>query len=298
MTVFTLLGVPIDSVGRAGGTEHGPAAFRNVTRDDDPWRTDAGDLDVRIRGEVRDPNSGVIAIDDVLHTTRLLADAVAGLTADGAVVFAMGGCCAMLPGALAGARRTFGRVALAYLDGHLDIYDGRTSPTGEAADMPISVILGRGPAAWVEVAGDTTQPADVTLLGPRDLEDALTYGHPHPDAIPGLTLVDADGVRRDGAALVGRKVADRVGRDPGRLWVHLDVDVLDEAVFPATDYLSPDGLDLMQLTDLLGPLLRSPALVGFSVGCYNPDKDPDGSCGRALADVFRVAIGDSVGSPE
>jgi arginase len=50
----------------------------------------------------------------------------------------MGGC-SLLPG-LAGARRTYGRVGPAYLDGHLDLYDGVTSPTGEAADMPISVV--------------------------------------------------------------------------------------------------------------------------------------------------------------
>ena len=293
MTTFTLLGVPIDSVGRSGGTEHAPAAFRDLTRDDDPWNTDAGDLDVRIRGEARDPSSGVIAIDDVLDTTRRLAGAVADLTAEGAVVFAMGGCCALLPGALAGAQRTFGRVGLAYLDGHLDLYDGRTSPTGEAADMPISVILGRGPAVWVEAAGDVSRPEDVTLLVPRDLDEALTYGHPHPNEIPGLSFVDADRVRRDGAAVIGQQVAERVGRDPGRLWVHLDVDVLDEVVFPATDYLDPNGLDLTQLTDLLTPLLRSPALVGFSVGCYNPDKDPDGASGRALADVIRTAISDA-----
>jgi arginase len=291
MTTFTLLGVPIDSVGRSGGTEHAPATFRALTRDGDPWTTDGGDLDVRIRGDLRDPSSGVIAIDDVVDTTRRLADAVADLTAEGAVVLAMGGCCALVPGALAGARRTFGRVGLAYLDGHLDLYDGTTSPTGEAADMPISVVLGRGPAAWVEAAGDVSLPEDVTLLGPRDLDEALTYGHPHPDEIPGLTFLDADHVRRDGANVIGEQVADRVGRDPGKLWVHLDVDVLDEVVFPATDYLDPNGLDLSQLTDLLTPLLRTPALVGFSVGCYNPDKDPDGASGRALAEVFRAAIG-------
>ena len=232
MTTFTLLGVPIDSVGRSGGTEHAPAAFRALTRADDPWATDAGDLDVRIRGDVRDPASGVIAIGDVLGTTRRVADAVADLTAKGSPVLVMGGCCALLPGALAGARRTFGRVGLAYLDGHLDLYDGETSPTGEAADMPISVVLGRGPKAWVEAAGDTSEPADVTLLGPRDLEEALTYGHPHPDEIPGLTFVDADGVRRDGPAVVGQTAADRIARDAGHLWVHLDVDVLDETGLP------------------------------------------------------------------
>ena len=70
----------------------------------------------------------------------------------------MGGCCSLLPGALAGARRVDGRVGLVYLDGHLDLYDGVTSPTGEAADMPISVVLGRGPQAWVDAAGSTTDP--------------------------------------------------------------------------------------------------------------------------------------------
>ena len=186
MTTFTLLGVPIDSVGRSGGTEHAPAAFRALTRADDPWATDVGDRDVRIRGDVRDPASGVIAIDDVLATTRRIADTVADLTAKGSPVLVMGGCCALVPGALAGARRTFGRVGLAYLDGHLDLYDGETSPTGEAADMPISVVLGRGPEVWVEAVGGTSEPADVTLLGPRDLAEALTYGHPHPDEIPGV----------------------------------------------------------------------------------------------------------------
>ena len=292
MTTFTLLGVPIDSVGRSGGTEHAPAAFRALTRADDPWATDAGDLDVRIRGDVRDPASGVIAIDDVLNTTRRVADAVASLTAKGSPILVMGGCCALLPGALAGARRTFGRVGLAYLDGHLDLYDGETSPTGEAADMPISVVLGRGPKAWVEVAGGTSAPEDVMLLGPRDLEEALTYGHPDPDEIPGLSFVDAEGVRREGPAVVGQTAADRIAGEAGHLWVHLDVDVLDEKVFPATDYLDPGGLDLAQLTDLLGPLLRSPALVGFSVGCYNPEKDPDGSSGGALVDMFRAATRD------
>ena len=42
-----------------------------------------------------------------------------------------------------------GDLGLVYVDGHLDFYDGVTSPTGEAADMPIAVLLGDGPAPWV-----------------------------------------------------------------------------------------------------------------------------------------------------
>jgi arginase len=287
MRPFTFLGVPIDSVGRSGGTEHAPAAFRGHSHEADPWSAaDAGDLDVRIRGDVRDPASGVIAIDDVVAMTREIGDAVEGLRRDGRIPFVMGGCCSLIPGALAGARRVDPGVGLVYLDGHLDLYDGETSPTGEAADMPIAVVLGRGPSVWVDAAGSVMDPDRVWLLGPRDLEEALGYGHPHPDDIAGLTFTDADTIRALGPGAVGRATADAAGP----CWVHVDVDVLDEAAFPATDYLMPGGLQLAELGDLLRPLLASPSLAGISIGCYNPDKDPGGANGDALTGLFRDAL--------
>jgi arginase len=293
MTVprFTFLGVPIDSVGRTGGTELAPDAIREASSDSWLWPVDAGDLDVSIRGDDRDPDTGIIASGDVIRTTQVVERAVADILEDAeATVFAMGGCCTLVPGALAGAARALGPTALVYIDGHLDLYDGITSPTGEAADMPMSVALGRGPSAWVEACGGpSVDPSKAAIIGYRDLEEALGYGHPHPQEIAGLTVIDADGVRARGGSGVGRQLVERF-RDPGRLWVHLDVDVLDETVFPATDYLMPGGLGWSELTDLLGPLLTSTSLVGMSVGCYNPTKDPDGAHGRALVEAFRAAV--------
>jgi arginase len=284
---FAFLGVPIDSVGRAGGTEFAPEAIREASAGSGLWATDAGDLEVRIRGDDRDAETGIIASDDVLHVTREVDRAVGTLLDDGGTPFVMGGCCTLMPGSLAAARRVLGEVGLVYIDGHLDLYDGETSPTGEAADMPMSVVLGRGPAAWVEaVGGPVLEPSNAAIVGFRDLEEALTYGHPHPRDVPGLTAIDADGVRAGGGRAVGRELVDRL---PERLWVHLDVDVLDEAVFPATDYLMPGGLDWPELTALLGPLLTSSALAGVSVGCYNPTKDPAGEDGRALVEALRTA---------
>jgi arginase len=286
---FTFLGVPIDSVGRAGGTEFAPDAIREASGDSWLWPVDAGDLEVRIRGDDRDPDTGIIASADVLATTAAVERAVGTLIDDGQVPFVMGGCCTLLPGALAGARRVLGPTALVYIDGHLDLYDGVTSPTGEAADMPMSVVLGRGPVAWVEACGGRVlDPSHAAIVGYRDLEEALGYGHPHPKDIAGLTAIDADGVRVRGGGAVGRELVER-SRDPGRMWVHLDVDVLDEAVFPATDYLMPGGLAWSELTELLEPLLTSPSLVGVSVGCYNPTKDRDAAGGRALVEAFRAA---------
>jgi arginase len=181
---------------------------------------------------------------------------------------------------------------VAYLDGHLDLSDGETSPTGEAADMPLSVALGLGPAAWVDVCdGPSARVEDVVPIGYRDPDEVPTFEQIAPALGPAFRPVSKDDVVREGPAAVGERVASELGEAAGRLWVHLDVDILDEDVFPATDYLMPDGLDLAQLVELMRPLAASPTLIGVSIGCYNPEKDPGDACGRALVEALGRVFG-------
>jgi len=287
---MTFVGVPVDSVGRSGGTEHAPEALRELDLVEVLGGPDRGDLDVRIRGEERDPVTGIVASPDVLATTATLREAVAGAISDGARPFLSGGCCSEVPGALAGARDALGRVGLAYLDGHLDLYDGTTSPTGEAADMPISVALGHGPAAWVEEAGGASlAPRGAALVGYRDKEESQSYGMLQPEELPGLTHVSVDEVRAEGSEAVVDRVTAALGPELP-LWLHFDVDVLDQEVFPATDYLMPGGMTWEELLPVMTPLLSAPSLVGASLGCYNPDKDPGRACGRALVGSLGTAL--------
>src|SRR6478735_6286741 len=110
---WTAVGVPIDSVGRAGGTERAPRALREAGLVAALGAGDAGDLDVHIHGEERDAATGLVGAPDVLAMTPVIADAVAGIVATGARPLVLGGCCALLPGALAGFRRAHGRIGLA-----------------------------------------------------------------------------------------------------------------------------------------------------------------------------------------
>ena len=93
-------------------------------------------------------------------------------------------------------------------------------------------------------------------------------------------LYGVDELRERGIAVAAAELATRIGTAP--FWLHLDVDALDEAAFPATDYLQPGGLDWGELAALLAALTASKALVGASLACYNPDKDPGLACGRRL----------------
>ena len=287
---LSFIGVPIDSVGRSGGTEHGPAKLRELGLAG-VCGADAGDLDVRIRGEERDPVTGIVASPDVLTTTAAIREATAASLSSGERPFLVGGCCAELPGALAGARDVLGRVGVAYLDGHLDLYDGVTSPTGEGADMPLSVALGRGPAAWVEACGGpSTLVGDIVPIGYRDPDELSTLAVLRPELGQGFRCVSKDEVQGEGPSAVGERVGGELTAGPGRFWLHLDVDILGEEVFPATDYLMPDGLDMDELVALMRPFAASPSLIGISLGCYNPEKDPGDVCGRALVEAFAATI--------
>jgi arginase len=272
---WVVVGVPIDSVGRSGGTELAPAALRERDLLSRLGAEDRGDLDVRIRGDHRDSATGVIGIDGVLATTQAVRESVREVVEAGARPLVIGGCCTLVPGALAGLRDAQGAVGVAYVDGHVDVYDGQSSPTGEAADMPMSVALGLGPDAWVQAAGGpSAAPGDVVVLGARDPEEARDIAALRAGELAAVEVLGPDELRAESVANAAERAAQRLGP---RFFVHLDVDVLDERAMPATDYLMPDGLQWDELAALLEPLGRSPALAGLSLGCLNPEKDPDGS---------------------
>jgi arginase len=289
--LFTLIGVPIDSTGSAGGTELAPSALRSLGLGSVVAASDIGDLDVRIRAGGRDPGTGVVGLDDVCATTLEIRKAVAGTLARGEIPFLVGGCCAMVPGALAGVRDATGGAGLVHLDGHLDLYDEISSPLGEAADMPVAVAIGRGPAAWVDAAGGpSVRTSDVWIIGYRDREQSRLDGMVMPEDLePPITCLSTEEVTRMGVDEAGRQAATALADTPG-IWVHLDLDIVDPTLFFANDAPVPGGLDWEQLTGLIRPLCSSSALAGFSLGCYNPEKDRDGDNARRIVEMFRAVL--------
>ena len=290
---WTVLGVPIDSVGAPDGgppfgTELAPEALRSLDLVSRLGATDAGNLDVRITGSARDGATGLVGGGTVAPTVRAVRSGVADVLRAGGRPLLLGGCCTLLVGAFPAAVDVLGPVGLAYADGHYDVYDHETSPTGEVADMPVALLLGRGEAGLLDAAGPTPSltVARLRVLGARDQGELADVA----PLVAELGLVARgveDIVRNPGG--VGRRTADEVG-DQG-FWLSLDVDVLGEEHFPATDYLMPGGLSIEQLRDLLAPLGRDPRLVGASVACYNPTKDPSLAYGAALTDLLVDVLG-------
>lgn len=286
-----MIGVPIDSVGEPGGTELGPDSLRR--RLEPAGIPDDGDTETRLRGAVRDPDTGWLDFEQVCELTAEVRERVAALVGDGRVPVVLGGCCTLVPGALAGARDALGECGIAYLDGHFDLYEGDTSPTGEAADFPLAAAIGRGPQALLErIGGDgVVDPERIELLGPRDEAEAVGLGSPLPSEVGISHFRDRDSLRGADLATVGGEAAERLSEGGRRYWLHLDVDVCDQDAFPATDVLMPDGLSVAELRELITPLLANEALAGVNLVCFNPEKDPGGACGDALAELTLEGLG-------
>ena len=275
-SAYSALGIPIDCIGRPGGTELSPQVFREEGLIAKLGMKDGGDLNVRIDCDIRDNDSGIVGIESVCRTTKIIRSKVNEMLEAGQKPFLFGGCCTALIGAIAGARDHFGQIGLAYADGHIDLYDGHTSPTGEAADIPIAALLGYAPQALMDFIGPQPPllPEHVALLGYRDLEEAKSCGSLVSDDVNITMAYDTNRLRQDGTTHVGESVQLALTKNPGQYWLHLDFDVLDEIILPCTDYLMPDGLDWDELLELLMPLTGSSSLIGVSIACYNPTKDP------------------------
>jgi arginase len=69
-------------------------------------------------------------------------------------------------------------------------------------------------------------------------------------------------------------------------WIHLDADVLDDAVTPAVDYRIPDGLSWDELAAVLRSGVSSGRAVGINVTIFNPKLDGDGSIARTFTEAL------------
>ena len=235
----------------------------------------------------RDPETGMLNPARIRDFSVMLADIVGPVVARGSFPVVLGGDCSILLGNLLALRRTGRRHGLLFLDGHADFYQPEASTTGEAADMDLALSTGRGPDIVANIEGlrPLVRDADVAVLGPRDAEQARDYGsQPLP---PTIFAQDLDEVRRVGAEEAARAAIEHLCRpELDGFWIHLDVDVLDDAIMPAVGYRMPGGLSWQELETILNAAMRSGQARGINITIFEPKLDKTGGIARDLVNTL------------
>jgi arginase len=256
-------------------------------------------LDARRAGQVepppydarRDPATGLLNPTGLRDYARQLADATGAVLDGGETPIVLGGDCSILLGNLLALTRR-GRHGLLFLDGHADFYQPDAEPNGEAASMDLALATGRGPTVVADLdgRGALVRDEDVVVLGRRDAEEADTAGSQRIEDTP-ITVLDLAAVRARGAGAAARAAVDHLSRaELDAFWIHLDCDVLDDAVMPAVDYRLPGGLSWDELETVVATAIDTGRAVGVEVTIFNPTLDTDGTITRSLASCLANAL--------
>jgi arginase len=188
-----------------------------------------------------------------------------------------------------------GAAGLVYIDGHCDFANPANYKTvpGSAAGMDLALATGRGDpllTRWPTLAGPLVRDEDAIQIGERGVVDGVPQYY--PDIVKTeITLVAAQRARAIGIDAVAAMAIERLRkRGLEHVWLHLDLDVLDESVMPAVDSPGSPGFDFAQMSALVGSLVAAGRIVGATVTIYDPDRDPRGAYAGAIVSALGGAF--------
>jgi arginase len=232
---------------------------------------------------------------EIRHFSESLAHQVGNTLSRGSFPLVLGGDCSILLGCLLGARQG-GICGLIHVDGHSDFLHPGDIPPGtalhSAAGMDLALASGRGEALltdWGQGLRPLVADQHIVQIGEREEGDP-DYAYPdiqetRIERINGRTAL-AQGIDATARHAIERFEAEHVNR----VWLHVDVDVLDQKVMPAVDSPGSPGFNFEQLAKLIRRLRASSKVLGADISVFDPELDPQGIYGRKLAKCLAAAF--------
>ncbi|KJL46777.1 Arginase [Microbacterium hydrocarbonoxydans] len=200
--------------------------------------------------------TGVRRLSSLLRTREVVAEA---MSADTVVI---GGDCSVTVAALAALPGGTDDLAIVWCDAHADMNTPETSPSGAFSGMALRAVLGEGEP---QLALSPGIPRDrVVAVGMRNLDDDEV------SQVEGLTSISASDLDSVDA------VADAVvATGAGRVWVHIDVDVLDPSELSGVSDAAPFGVTTAALSAAIRRLRERVPLAGATISGFAPRTPAD-----------------------
>ena len=202
----------------------------------------------------------------------LVSEQVRGAIADGRFPLVLSGNCNASVGTISGAGPE--GLGIVWFDAHADFNTPETTTTGFTDGMGLAVTVGH---CWRKMAEGVpgfspVAEESVVLAGARDVQPAEDKRL----AASGVTVVEADRGGREGLQGFAAALDDLAPR-VRRVYVHLDLDVLDPArVGRANGFATEGGLGVEELLAALGTVRGRFDVVAAGIASYDPGFDADG----------------------
>jgi arginase len=218
-------------------------------------RSDTTILDVPLEaGESL--GTGVRRLSSLLRVRDLIGEHMAGSEQ----IVLIGGDCSVSVSALSAIDTS--DLAVLWCDAHPDLNDPTSSPSGAFSGMSLASVLGHGEPRLALTPGI---PAErVVLLGARSIDDGERERLGSIAAVAPEDAHDPDAV----AAAVRATGAVRV-------WVHIDVDVIDPAEFEGVSDAEPFGVGAAALAAVIRHVREELPLAGATIAGFAPRSPAD-----------------------
>ncbi len=216
---------------------------------------------------------GVGEVTRTFDLLRAQEAAVRAARVRGAFPLVLAGGCISATGTVAGC----GAEGAVWLDAHADFDTPDDNVSGSMDVMALSLLCGSAwPAQHATIPNAVAIPEErVALLGVRDLADyqrdrlAASALHTAPGAFDTWTATAA------------------ITALPQRLYLHVDLDVLDTSVGNANRYASPGGPSLETVLAAIDATFDHAIVVAAALTAYEPPADRDGKILTAARTIAR-----------
>jgi arginase len=288
-----VLGVPYNVGWKGEGIDKGPQALRNAGLAEQLARVarvvrDLGDIQADLP-PYDDSNPKLLNPQQVIALCRVLASRVEKMCRDGYFPLILGGEDSVLMGIIEGLKRGLKkRIGLIYFDAHGDFNTHETTPSGLIGGMNVAVVTGRGPEMLTRMFGYAPQlpEENIALFGVRDLdppekialEDSRVYVYSRAK------------IRELGVEAAMNDALGRLLIACDQVYIHVDLDVLDEDAMKAQILPVPDGLSLSETSIAIRMATATGKLQGIAIMVFNPLKDPEGLEAHKVTELILEAM--------
>lgn len=175
--------------------------------------------------------------------------------------------------------RLDGNLTVLWIDAHGDLNTPESSPSKNFHGMPLRALLGEGDPEIGKTLFSKLQPDQIIMIGQRDLDE------PERNYIAenGIDVLETEAIQRHMGCV------EELIRSKGseKIYIHIDLDVLDYDEFPYVMVPSPGGLKTELLMGLLSRLNSDFQIVGLSLLEYTSSQEDNI---KILSDIVRMGI--------
>lgn len=297
----SIIGFPMDLGADRRGVDMGPSALRIAGLETKlailGYKVnDHGDINIEIMERQKIKNPKLKYLDEIIKTSKLLAEKVDRVLEKGDFPLCIGGDHSMALGTISGiasyCKKRKLKLGVIWIDAHSDMNTDETSPSGNIHGMPLASLLGLGCDELVNFLGFSPKliPENCALIGIRSIDEAEKVNIKKL-SLPIYTMNDIDklGIHR-----IIAKVLKQFREKVDHIHISFDVDSIDPSVTPGVGTPVSGGLSYREAHLLMETIAECGCMSSLEVAELNPILDHKNQSAVFTAELIASSMGQRI----